>query len=95
MTLFLNFPKSTSPFFLRNLLGMLARIFAISLLEELLSQLVIVLYNQVPTEIVTPATTIAPVAAMTTLPMPGIKYMPAPIAAIRAEELLVSEINIA
>lgn len=74
---------------------MLARIFAISLLEELLSQLVIVLYNQVPTVIVTPATAIAPVAAITTSPMPGIKYMPAPIAAIRAEELLVSEINIA
>ena len=88
MTLFLNFPKLTSPFFLRNLLGMLARIFAISLLEELLSQLVIVLYNQVPTAI-------APVAAITTSPMPGIKYMPAPIAAIRAEELPVSEINIA
>ena len=73
---------------------MLARIFAISLLEELLSQLVIVLYNQVPTVIVTPATAIAPVAAITTSPMPGIKYMPAPIAAIRAEELPVSEINI-
>lgn len=48
-----------------------------------------------PTVIVTPATVIAPVAAITTSPMPGIKYMPAPIAAIRAEELPVSEINIA
>ena len=58
---------------------MLARIFAISLLEELLSQLVIVLYNQVPTVIVTPATVIAPVAAITTSPMPVVNYYIAPL----------------
>ena len=45
----------------------------------MLSHSVMVLYSHVPATTATPATTMAPVAAIATSPMPGIKYTPAAI----------------